>query len=412
MMPGLLPGAKSALVELESFRFMRSAVPQQQTAGDGFYAITLDADCFEHIQNLNSDLRIIDQDGNLVSWILHKVTAEKKWESEKLLSGKIVREQTLPDGKRNVIFELDGTASLISAIELVGGKIDPGTVLTVAVGDGQNNWQTAVNQLQLSNTANLPETINRRFPLSKPLNGKAIRLTWEKGKINALEAVRVFTVEKHQRPDSPVSAAYPVSVLSRKQEKSTAVIVCKSAALPLTQLKMTSTAPIYLHRVTVYGSNDRRNWQPVTTGSIRKIDLDRSDTVDFPENRWQFLQIQIENSPANQLNNWHISVVGNCYNWLLPGKMVKRNEKPVFTVFYGATTALSPMDISQANYNNQDLTECRLAVPQPNALRRTGVNDRSSWHHLVGASIVALAGVAIIAVFIATLRSKDILPAD
>lgn len=410
---GLVPATETQTAELESFRYTRLAIPEKAAEKNGFYSIRLDADFFRSIGNLAGDLRIISRNtGEAIPWQLQKLTAPGESYSEEQLSGKIVREQILPDGRRNVIFELDRASDAVTAIELVGGKIEPGTVLSIFVGDGLNSWQTAVDKLELSPADNLPDSSHRRFPFRKTLSGKALRLTWEKGKINNLEAVRVFTHKKHNRPDVPVITTYDSAVLSCKQSGRNTVIICRTDNLPLTQLKINSPVPLYQHRVSISGSEDRRNWQQITTGTIRKIDLDRAEVIDFPENRSRFMQIVIENTIPEQLAGWQIEFAGNSYNWLLPAKAVSGGEKAVFTVFYGASSPVSAAATISEPYSNQPLTACRTAEQTANPLRKASMIDRKSWHHLAGALIVIFAGIAIISAAVAAKRSGNILPAD
>lgn len=404
-----LSAAEPFTAPLSIFRFTRQAVlpPEavSQAAKTGC-AIELDELFFGNIGDPANDLRIVSDQGEEIPFVLKKVLRPAVALRDVQLSGKIIRNQQLPDQRNVVDFELEAAPATVSAVELVGKGLPPGALLTIAVGSG-SNFVTAVDKFVLSDTTLLPEVVNRRFPLPRKLTGKLVRLTLEKGLFTNLEAVRVYTQTGELQPNAVASKKFDIQEIDRKQSVEAVKIVYNANFMPLTQLVINSSNRRYLRKVTLYSSSDRRKWEPVTSGTIRKFDLDTADTLDFPENKSKYLLLQIENVNGVELKDLQVNAAGTVYQWWLPaGKLTER-----VTVYYGTETA-----VPASNYHPEEVpppeVTLHLAAPQPNKLHKTGVRDRGSWQHLAGAVIVILTFFAVVGALINNKRSNDLLPAD
>ena len=398
--------ADNNAVDLSSFRLVRHAeLPDDVRNSSGkTYAIGLDESFFQTAENPVNDICILDNAGNIVPFVLKKIPAVIESPRENQLAGKIVSSQQLPDGRNALDFELAENGKSISLVELVGGKFAAGTRLTIAVGDGRS-WQIAIDKLQLSNISKLGE-LNRRFPLRGKLTGKIVRLIVEKGDFPPLEAVRVFEVQPETMQGTQVRD-YAVTVLGSKSDDNTLKIVCNTNNTPLTKIKLNLTNQLYLNKVTVLGSSDRRKWQPIGSGSIRKIDLDRIDTIEFPESRYRFIMLNIEQQPENPVKVLAIQASGPAYNWLVNGG---RNRDKL-TVYCQPAIAQSPVN-HQLVTAGKPQNSYILSDAQPNKLHKTGVHDRSSWNHLAGALIVLATFFAAVLLTTHVKRSNQILPED
>ena len=393
-------------VDLSNFRLVRNAVLPENAYNlpNKTYAIGLDESFFQITDNPANDLCILDSAGDIVPFVLKKIPAVIETPRENQLAGKIVSSQQLPDGRNALDVELAENGKFISQVELVGGKFAPGTLLTIAVGDGRS-WQIAIDKLKLSDISKLGE-LNRRFSLPVKLTGKIVRLIVEKGKFPPLEAVRLF--EQQLEPVQGTQYRdYAVTVIGSKSDDNMLKIVCNTHNAPLTRIKLKLADQLYLNKVTILGSSDRRKWQPIGSGSIRKIDLDCIDTLDFPESRYRFIMLNIEQQPEKPVKVQEIQAGGPAYNWLVNGG--KNREK--LTLYCQPATV-------QANANHQLIADSKphasyiLSAPQANKLHKTGVHDRSSWTHLAGALIVIITFIATAVLTAQVKRSNKILPED
>ena len=399
-------GEKSTLPG--KFRFVRSAeLPSGiKISPNNTYAVNLDEVFFQSIENPANDLCILDSSGNIVPFVLQKVPAANASSKENQLTGRIVRNQQLPDGRNAIDFELDKKNNAISSVELVGGRLAVGTQLTIAIGDGKN-WQTAVDKLPLSDISKLPEGVNRRFTLPRQLTGKVVRLIVEKGSFPALEAVRVFELQQLEPTPGALIRQYNISAMGSKSENGKLKIAFNTAHTPLTSLKVKLNKELYYSKVTVLGSNDRRKWNEISSGSIRSIDLDRADTLDFPESRYKFIMLHIEHPPESPVKISSIKASGPAYRWVVKGSKEYRK----LTICYNSQEV-----IPTANYQiisaNRPAAAYLVSTQQPNKLHKTGVRDRNSWNHLAGALIVVLALVSTLAITGSVKRSGQLLPED
>ena len=147
---------------LSRFRYTRKASLPETNEGivSSTFSINIDNKFYEHINNLSSDLRIINSQKQQIAFVLSKTTSTITVSREEQLSGKIIRNQPLPDGRTIIDFELDSAHDSINMLELAGGEISKDTVLTIAAGDGRS-WKIAVDHLALSDTSILISSYRR-----------------------------------------------------------------------------------------------------------------------------------------------------------------------------------------------------------------------------------------------------------
>lgn len=410
MLP-LIAEAESLPPELPLFRYVRVAELPENTlrSGHDTAAVTLDSFFYSQLDDLANSVRIVDRSGRLVPFVLQKASNGGAIHSQQQLSGKIVRSQQLPDGSNAIEFELADGAALISCVELVGGNISPGAKLSMAVGSVQN-LQVVLDKLPLADITKLPGNINRRFPLTVPAKGRMLRLTLSGGSFEGLEALRVYTSKVQQQSESAITLKYDLPEVSRKVYADRTEIIFNANHVPLTRLQIESAARLYLRQVIVQSSNDRRKWQLTAHGSIRKIDLDIADSVDFAEVRCKYLQITIPHRDAEHaLNDVKVTAYGNVYQWLV--KLHDSGRMDKLFIYYGAVSPLPQMSF-QLSGSDGTPAEYIMSAPGVNPLRKAGVRDLRTWQHLSGAVVVLLGGLVIIYVFIALGRSKQVLPED
>lgn len=393
--------------QLSLYRFTRN-IKAEKVSADGVYALAVDQPFYSTVNDLSRDICLVDENNQVLPFAWQKLTVPAQNFPEQQLPSRILREQQLPDGRNALDIELANENSQPSMLEMEGGYFPDGARLTIAVGDGRN-WQTALEKYPLTGTARLPESLKRRFPLTRPLKGKFIRLILEKERFNALEAVRVYARNSQPLPDVPLSRAGNLAELERRQDKDGVTVIAAGGHLPLIRLQITAPQPFYFCQVNIYGSNDRRHWQQIAAGNVRKVDLDLNDTIDFPESRFRFIRIRIMPLRGDKNINWQITPFVSCDQWVFyaPGKSGK------FTVYYSpvvptaVNTAQLPVGIDL-----KSAVLCTASQPTANQLRGISVRNWDSLNALIGAILTALAGVTILLTFARLKRSQNILPAD
>lgn len=389
--------------DLSTFSHVRSAIlpDMEKCLPEDTFSIVLDETFFSTPENPANGICIIDKAGKTVPFELKKIPETLETIRENQLTGRIVRNQQLPDGRNAIDFEIDENNKTVSLIELVGDKLPAGSQLTIAAGDGKN-WQIAVDKLKLSDITQLADPVNRRFPLPVPLQGKIVRLILEKGRFPALEAVRVF---EHQREPAQgtFTRSYNITHLGSRNGKTVLKTIYNANYIPLTRLKLQLDKELYLNKVTVLGSNDRRKWQEISSGSIRKVDLDEVDSLDFPECRYKYIMLCIEHMANAPVKVRNIRAYGSAYHYIINGG----KDRKELTLYYNPATAVYSEEINipvKAGYG--------ISHPQPNKLHKTGVRDRASWNHLAGVLIVLLAFISAMVLTARVKRSDKLLPED
>ena len=402
----LLHGAELS-GQLSLYRFTRN-VKVEKISADGIYALAVDKPFYSTVNDLSRDICLVDENNQPLPFALRKLTVPAKNFPEQQIPSRILREQQLPDGRNALDIELANENSQLSSLEMEGGYFPDGARLTIAVGDGRN-WQTALEKYPLTGTSRLPESLKRRFPLTRPLKGKFIRLILEKERFTALEAVRVYIRNPQTLPDVPLSRAGEFTEFERRQDKDGVTIIAAGGNLPLIRLKITAPQPFYFCQVNISGSNDRRHWQQIAAGNVRKVDLDLNDTIDFPESRFRFIRIRISSVRGDNTDNWQITPFISCAQWVFyaPGQNGK------FTVYYAPVvpTAVNAAQLP-AGFDLKSAVLCTASQPTPNQLRGISVRNRDSLNSLIGAVLTALAGLTILLTFARLKRAQNILPAD
>ena len=395
---------------LSRFRYIRKAsLPEaNEESVSSTFSINIDNKFYEHINNLSNDLRIINSQKQQIAFVLSKVTSTATVTREEQLIGKIIRNQPLPDGRTIIDFELESAHDSINMLEIAGGEISKDAVLSISAGDGRN-WKVAVDHLALSDTSAVPEITSRKYPFPQPVPGKMVRITLEKGSIKNLEAIRLYTFTASSQPETAVSKSYEITTVRQTADNQSTILTCRTYNLPLTQLRFASSQPFYFCRVTVQGSNDRKKWSNIVSTTIRQVDLESYNTVDFPEKRFQYMKIILEHPQTGQMKDLQLQAWGNSYEWLMPVNYDTRQE---LTIYYGASGTI-PRQLENANIiSGQTPTAFNVSPQAANPLYMSGVRGERTKRSLTGALIIAAAGIVFTAVITGLSKLTKVLPED
>lgn len=141
--------------------------------------------------------------------------------------------------------------------------------------------------------------------------------------------------------------SYPFLNFSKEKDKDNEkndVLIIETFRQPLTQINILTSSTNFCRAVSIYGSDDKKNWSYVNSGKISNITLGKFKKEDleltFPEKRSRYYKLVIGNgdSPAIELND--IKLSGNVYSarFIMPPK----NAGPL-NIFYGAAKLASPV---------------------------------------------------------------------
>ena len=371
-------------------------------------AIRLDETFFMAIDDLANDLRIVNGQQQNIPFVLNRLTGNAVVHLAQQLPGKIVRKQPLPDGRTVIDFELDSPQKAITAVELADVDFQPGAILSIAIGDS-GKLQTAIDQLPTADTSDWQEINRRRYPLPQPFAGKLIRLTVANGKINKLDTIRVYSSVVQQQPETAQTSEYNALELERSGNASSSAILLQTNKLPLTQLKINTSSPFYYCKITVHTSDDRQNWTAIASGSIRKVDLDIQQIIDFPEIRSKYMLIKIENLHGAALENLKCQLFGNTYEWLIPANP---DTLQTLKIYYNTNEKIPRQQHDTDISPRRPSKFYQLSPPQRNPLYQAGVTDRRTMRHLIGAIMIIACGISGAVLLIRLPGQKKVLPED
>ena len=396
---------------LSRFGYLRKAAAPAllpSETGKVNLAVRLDNAFYASINDLSKDLRIVNASGKEVPFVLSKVTSNVMSKNDLPLPGRLISKQPLPDGRLNIDFELDKFASAINSVELIGLKSANNAVISIAVGDGKA-WQYAFKNMPIADTSALPTPTDRKYPFNQVLSGKIVRFTVEKGTLGEFDAVRVCTTQSKRQPDTALSVNYMLTEIQRTVTDSEVRIICETSQLPLTGLRFGSKENFYFCHARILGSNDRKKWFNIASGTVSKIDLEDKGFIDFPEKRCQYMQITLYKPQAGKLPDLQLHARGNCYEWLLPANKHTMQE---IKIYYGANSFVpAPQQI--ANFA-ADLPQMqyKLYSQERNPLCKTGVRDQRNLRYLIGSLIILTTAAVFVLILRWAKNNKEVLPAD
>ncbi len=408
-----LPAAPESL--LENFRYVRSAVRAPGESGRAWYAIDFDSSLYEAIDNLNTDLRLIDIDRQVVPFTVERLIQTSQAQKEELLPGKFTGVQTLADGRSAVEFELEAATGGISSIELVTPEKDFEKTVSVAVGDG-GNWATAVPEYRFLDYSKQLELTSRKLNFPRPLSGRIIRLIF--GATGAtppetplkIDALRVYRTTSYDLPGAPQLFPAQLTEISRSHDNGKTVVIFRSDRAPLTQIKITVATPLYQRRVTWAGSDNQRIWVPISGGTIRRIDSDTTSTVELPESRYKFYALEIQNGNDPPLENIQLSALSAGYRIIIPGRFAAE----ALWLYYGGKAPRPDYDLKThfEHLGDEQPGRYTLGKVENNPFRPGRSAVASSYRWVLSAMLLIGAGFLLYGILRRLRHIDATLPAD
>lgn len=296
LLAAALPLAAAERNVLDNFRYVRPAVRHGAAGGATWYVIPFDSVLYQAVEDLATDLRLAREDRRLVPFLVEPRTANATGYKEEVLSGRFTAPRTLPDGRRAVEFELDAPAA-VAGLEITPPEKDFQAVLSVAVGDDAK-WETALPEFVFRAAPDRNQE-TRRLNFPTPVPGRRVRLVFGAARSGTtekpllIEGLKVFRKVPYQIPDSPELREAQLMELSRTETADHTILIVHSDRAPLRRFLFSADRDFFQRRVTVAGSDNLKTWQPITSGSIRKIDFDEALILNIPESRYSYYRLVI-----------------------------------------------------------------------------------------------------------------------
>ena len=298
---------------LHHFRYVRPAVRQGSAGDAAWYVIPFDSVLYEAVDDLSADLRLAREDRRLIPFQVEAHTERATGYREDVLPGRFTATQTLPDGRKALEFELEDQA-LVSALEITPPEGEFQTVLSAAVGDG-TTWETALPEMLFRSAPDRNQRV-RRFQFPTPVTGRLVRLIFGTAQAERpappllIEGLKVIRKTPYEIPDSPVLKPANLTEISRTETPDHTMLILRSDRAPLRRFSFLADSDFFQRRVTVAGSDNRKTWQPITGGTIRKLDSDAGLTLDIPESRFSYYRLVIRRDrDATPLPNLRVSAM-------------------------------------------------------------------------------------------------------
>lgn len=299
LLTAAMPLAAAERSVLDNFRYVRPAV-RHGAAGDAtWYVIPFDSVLYRAVEDFSADLRLAREDRRPVPFRVEPRTANATGYKEEVLSGRFTAPRTLPDGRRAVEFELDSPEA-VAALEITLPGKDFQSVLSVAVGDDAK-WETALPEFVFRAVPDRSQE-TRRLNFPKPVTGRRVRLIFGAARSGTtekpllIEGLKVIRKVPYQIPDGPELRAAQLTEFSRTETAEHTILIVHSDRAPLRRFLFSANRDFFQRRVTVAGSDNLKTWQPITSGTIRKLDFDEALTLNIPESRYSYYRLVIRDN--------------------------------------------------------------------------------------------------------------------
>ncbi len=219
----------------------RAAIPP--VPADGYYAVDLSLDMLGHARRDLSDLRIIDQEGKEVAWLLCD-------DSERVFRGSFepfATEVTSTPKETKVLIETDGKP--LSAFTLCMKNADADKRATLRGSNDREKWFAVKERISLVNISN-PERTEAYIPIEFPLSDYRYYLITIGDSLSApLNITGVGVQTKQYSFVSPRMQEVPVKELNiRTEGKQTNVLLVLPYTIEVANLGFHISAPEYFSR--------------------------------------------------------------------------------------------------------------------------------------------------------------------
>ena len=354
----LLPGWQAeAELRVEKYRYWRSATAPRETAAGEFASLPLDSLIFGLARNPGAELRVAETGGREIPFRVVRRVRPTTMEKVRLAEGIL---NPLPtDGPEVESYEVEVPQRLtmvVSSLELAADRSGFLRSLTIESSPDRVNWRPLVSDQPFYREVARLGVERRRFDF-EPTADRYFRVTLRKytvpdaapmlplvlaqvplseqrsvidrflnGEVRLQQAW--LGLRSREATVEPVLTRWPAYARQLPKEEGRTVLEIFSRGEPTTELQLKSSTPNYARKIRVFGSDDGKHFQELAGGVVYRMtsEQERSshDTITFPEVRFPFYQVEIEDGAAEPLAELDISLRGPGYQILLAGPAPQR----------------------------------------------------------------------------------------
>lgn len=312
-------------------------------------AVTLDSDVFDATRQGLPDVRIVDRDGDEVSYLLRKATTPRGDKVREYWAAREPSVRPMNDGSLEIIVELEDEDPQPQGIRLVTPLKDFEHRVRIFGSDAGQDWQPIGEDGVIfdysrymdvrNDTVGMSSGDRRRFRIviddvTAEQESQLLELTRRLRGSREMERQERITIDR--RPfrisrlefwrDIPKTGlkktAYPATIQrveENPQDRQTVIYVA-SRREPLTALRLETDTRNFSRRARVeveQVQGVQRRWRPIGQATVSRLDfrdLDREElAVSFPESREAEYRIVIENRDSPPLPVTGIEAEGDVY---------------------------------------------------------------------------------------------------
>jgi len=344
------------------------------------------------------DLRVIDNEGREIPYVLH---AREAGRSSELRSSRLLEPGVAPAQYTQAIVDTGATGRVHNAVTLaLDGTDDVLTWVEIAAGSDGSAWQVIRERAPIYRLTQdgmgtqmrvtYPDSVSRYLRI-RVLDGSAPR------RIVAADILYEVVSAAERLP-----ASVPLSP-DASGRQSTWTSTAETAPIPISQVRFVTNQSAFYRPVRVESSEDGQGWTWTASGEIFRMTeagaVRESLTVTFPEaagRRWRVTALNRDDAPLADLRP---------ELYAIPRRVVFRYEPgPPYRLLYGHSRVAAPQ------YDLGQLTDVKtLESAAPAAIGAEVVNpayaDPAPWSERNQAVLWVALGIAVLAVGALAVRS-------
>jgi hypothetical protein len=414
-----------------AFQFTR-AVESPSLDEEELLSVNLDSPIYEATQSGLEDLRLWDQTGQSVPFLVRQIKTTRTQTTRRTWTANNMSARPLDDGGLEIIVTLDSDDPAPDGLALVTPLNNFEKRVRVETSDEGRQWEEVAQSPFFDysryvdvrkDSISFPKTDRRHIRIlidnvTAAQESELLELTRRlqgTEETNRQERVviqrRAFRVDKVQFweditreiPESAVKQAYPVGsfrVEQNRDEQQTYILVGMRQE-PLTAFTI-ETPERNFSRLAIVEVEEvdgiRRNWRPISDVTLARIDfkdLEREQlSINFPESRHKQYRVVVENRDSPPLDITGITAQGNVYKVVFLA-----TPEQSFHLVYGDA------DAKPAEHDTQTLRELLQAgyVPRSAELgeqqtRDSGGAEALNWPAILNNRMVLLAIIVVLVI--------------
>jgi len=413
--------ARPALADEPAFEFTRE-IKTPPLKQEELLSIILDAHVFASTQGGLGDIRLFDEKGNTVPYLLRKLQTTRPRSVRNTWPAREPTVRPVGDGLEIIVQlnEKDPHPNGLSLITPLRNFEQRVRVYTSADGD----WEPAGKEAVLfdysrymdarNDSVSFPETARRRFRIvvddvtveqQSELTALTRRLQGEEETERTEQAIvdrRPFRIDRidfwrevvHDRATGDEKSDYAVMFhdVEQDKKKQQTIIPIDTERQPLTSLKLETPDRNFSRHATVEVERVqgvKRSWEQIGEGTISRIDfknLKREElSISFPESRRLRCRMIIDNRDSPILNVTGIKAEGNVYELVFLA-----HPKSGYTLLYGSADAESA-DYDTAAIQqllNERFEPARASLGEQTPRQRAGGPAAFKWSKILNSPLL------------------------